>query len=206
MPNKAFYNFLSKFGLFTDSNREYIKYDDASCEVITVSGYFQDIGYIRSLREELRDLLLLKPKHNINNYLTGNTYNSFESLAFMVRLGEDSISNINTEKFLFKTFSSIKKSNKKINFILFTDNQKKLKKIKINLENPIFCISKDPLIQLYIASKSNYFVLSNSSFAWWAYFLSNNEKKIIYKPREWFRSSLSSPGFIKKDFVIDVEC
>ena len=81
LPKKGFYRFLSKFGLFTDFNRVYIDYDRASCEIITVSGYFQDIGYIRSFREELRDLLLIKPKLNINNYLSGNTNNSFESIS-----------------------------------------------------------------------------------------------------------------------------
>ena len=76
----------------------------------------------------------------------------------------------------------------------------------MNIKNQLFCNVEDPLKQLKLASKSKIFILSNSSFAWWAYFLSNHKNKIIFKPNKWWIKGIGNPGFLKSDEVISIDC
>ncbi len=204
--NKKLYAFLSKFGLYTDDNRSFIKFGETFLPVITISGYFQDINYIYNYQEELRNLILVKPKFKTQTYLSKNLDKSLDKLSCLSRLGDDYIGNINPKLFLTNSFNQIIESGYNLNCIMFTDDPDKLKKINIDIENKIYSKTQDPLIQLYIASQSKFFILSNSSFAWWAYFLSKEDKKVIYKPRNWWSNSEKCPNFNHEDKTFDIDC
>ena len=204
--NKKLYAFLSKLGLYTDDNRSFIKFGETVLPVITISGYFQDINYIYNYQEELRNLILVKPKFKTQTYLSKKLDKSLDKLSCLSRLGDDYIGNINPKLFLTNSFNQIIESGYNLNCIMFTDDPDKLKKINIDIENKIYSKTQDPLIQLYIASQSKFFILSNSSFAWWAYFLSKEDKKVIFKPINWFIDTDKCPNFNHEDKIFDIDC
>ena len=48
----------------------------------------------------------------------------------------------------------------------------------------------DPVWEkLRLMSACKHFVVSNSTFSWWAQYLSENEKKIVISPSEWYLDS-----------------
>ena len=60
-------------------------------------------------------------------------------------------------------------------------------KTTYNLDKPVVYLeNKLPHEQLWILSMCQNFVLSNSSFSWWAAYLCRNPKKIVVVPETWF--------------------
>lgn len=56
----------------------------------------------------------------------------------------------------------------------------------LNLPNAIYLEGWKSHEQLWIMSMCHHFVISNSSFSWWAAYLSRHPKKIIVAPETWF--------------------
>ena len=203
--NHKTFSLLSKIGIFTDDNRSYIDFQTSYSRIITVSGYFQNIDYIKKYKSDLSNLLLKIPELPMESYLSNSINKSIGSFSCLIRLGSDYIFNIDPKLLIFKSIKISKGINKESNYIFFSDDKKELDNINIDIKNAIFCEAKDPLIQLYIASLSENFIISNSSFAWWAYFLSPHQNKTIIKPKEWIKNDLWNPGFLKSDKIIDIE-
>lgn len=203
---KKIFLFLGKFGLLTDDNRSYLNFGKSLIPLITISGYFQDLSYHQQNRDILREFFLKKPE-STNAAFSDKLNNNFQNISFILRLNDDKVFNYSVDNFLSKAYSIISDLNDEKNNIFFSDNYNKLSKIKKKFNSPIYCIEKDPLVQLNLAANSKIFVISASSFAWWAYFLSSNEKKIVIKPCRWleFDSPLWSPGFFIRDEIYNIE-
>lgn len=202
---KDFYIYLSKFGIYTDDNRSFLDFRTSCSKIVTIKGYFQNINYYLNIKDELRELLLTKKSDDLKNYfkLLGE---SNLSVSCLIRLGKDYIFNIDPELFFKRAIGESLLLNENLQYIFFSDNKKKLKEFNLDLKKQIFCKIEDPLKQLIIANKSKVFILSNSSFAWWAYFLSTEKNKIVYLPHKWWINGLGNPGFLKSDQVIYIDC
>ena len=203
--NSNFYKMLSRIGIYTDNNRFFIDFNSSFIPVITISGYFQDIKYHKDQKEALKKFFLIKPSF-IDNKLNNKLNPDIENASFLLRLGKDKMLNFNTEIFLEESYKIISKIKKNYNFLFFSDKQDLLNKLEIKFSDPKFCIESDPKLQLYLASLSNLFVLDSSSFAWWAYFLSDNNRKIVIIYSKWFRDNDQyNPGFFKGDKIYSIE-
>lgn len=53
---------------------------------------------------------------------------------------------------------------------------------------------------LKLMSACKHFILPNSTFGWWAAWMSNNDNKIIYAPKKWFASSTEPEGLIPSNW------
>ena len=65
-------------------------------------------------------------------------------------------------------------------------------KENLHLPNPYFLEGYKPEEQLWILSICHNFVLSNSSFSWWAAYLCRHADKIVIAPETWFGPECSS--------------
>ncbi len=201
---KKIYLALAKIGLLTDDNRAYLDFDKSLIPCITITGYFQDINYHLNQKKELQELFLKEPSYSINNLLKGLDKNK-KNASLLLRLNNDQMVDYDPRYFLDKSYKIISNLDESYNTIFFSDNQKKLISLKNKFPKPKFCNEKDPLIQLYIASRSSLFVLTSSSFAWWAYFLSDAKQKIVIKNKVWTLDNEEwSPGFSNEDKVFNI--
>ncbi|HEY0057387.1 MAG TPA: alpha-1,2-fucosyltransferase [Pedobacter sp.] len=54
---------------------------------------------------------------------------------------------------------------------------------------------------LYLMQQCKYFIIPNSSFAWWAAWLCAYEKKVVIAPKVWFKSGLDAKDLIPESWV-----
>ena len=58
----------------------------------------------------------------------------------------------------------------------------------------------DPVWEkLRLMSACKHFVLSNSSFSWWAQYLSNEKKKIVVAPDIWYKTGKNAKADLYQD-------
>ena len=202
---------LSLFGILTDTNRCYLNYKLSLSPAITISGYFQDIRYFDNLRSDILKIFKVKKAYIFNNNLNliNNSYKA--NTSYLIRLGHDHLNNskvlsvsFDPQNFLQKSIKFFDDFNISSNPLFFSDEHEKLSSY-INIEEKNVIKTNDPIIQLEIAKQSQYFVISNSSFAWWAYYLSHFSTKLVLRNDTWFSNYTNySPGFSDSDFVVRI--
>lgn len=176
-------------------------------ENIYVSGFFQKEYYFKDIRTQiLQDFNISIQDDNIKK-LESDILSS-NSICINVRRG-DYVTNQNTNN--FHGFHGVEYINKSISEIT--------KKIK----NPMFYIFSDDIdwcvnnLKIYyphffvdhtykgnkfssylkLMSSCKNFIIPNSTFAWWATWLNQNEEKIVYVPNNWFNVNyMNTDGLI----------
>lgn len=161
---------------------------------IYLNGYWQSEQYFGDIRTQL----LAGIKYSIeriekNKEFYDNIENT-ESVCVTIRRG-DYLSNPEVKKKYFvcdKVYfeSGMEKISRLVKepvFFAFSDD---IDWVRENVTFPgkvYFESGNDPVCEkLRLMSACKHFVISNSSFSWWAQYLSVNEKKIVYAPRQWY--------------------
>nr|WP_075440397.1 alpha-1,2-fucosyltransferase [Prochlorococcus marinus] len=91
--------------------------------------------------------------------------------------------------------------------LLFSDDTEWISKnLSYLIKNSIVISSlkSSPEIDFYIMSKANYFILSNSTFAWLSAFLSEKKDKFVVLPKYWFKNEKINSYHIYKDWKYEV--
>lgn len=73
-------------------------------------------------------------------------------------------------------------------------------------EKVIFESGKNSISEkLYMMSLCNHFIISNSTFSWWAQYLAQNKEKIVISPDKWFNYDGFVHPLIDPDWIL-IEC
>ena len=62
---------------------------------------------------------------------------------------------------------------------------------------PFQCVEatpEQPHVDLAVMSSCRHFVIANSSYSWWAAWLSHSDRKVVVAPRKWFRAAEIDPA------------
>ena len=163
--------------------------------------------------DEIRPIILKEftpcmPPLESNNQLY-SIIESTNSVCISIRRG-DFLSDRFKDRFLvcdkeyfLKAMEEAKKYIHNPTFIFFSDDIEWVRK-NIHCDVPCYYESgKDPVWEkLRLMYSCKYFIISNSTFSWWAQYLSKNEEKIVIAPDRWSnipgeKSFLLSDSFIK---------
>lgn len=166
--------------------------------------YFDDIK--ETIREEFQ------PKYWIlaENVEVYNNIKSSESVCVHIRLW-DFLKDNNKDKhyvctpvYFRRSLEKIKKLVKSPKFFVFSDN---IERVKNNLNFPEWTYYERgnlPVREtLRLMYSCKHFIISNSTFSWWAQYLSRNPKKIVIAPSRWWNKYSYLPEWEKLDIYQD---
>ena len=166
-----------------------------------ICGCFECDKYFLDIRDDILKEYEPISEKNIKNLKLYDKMNSTQSICITIRRGD---------------FVTNEKNSKLYNICDLNYYNKAIEVIKEKIENPVFFIFSDDIdwarknikIQnseiyfedgndtvdekLRLMSNCKHFIISNSSFSWWAQFLSKNNDKIIISPNKWYKSDLKS--------------
>ena len=60
-----------------------------------------------------------------------------------------------------------------------------------NFDNTIYIEGEKDYIELYLMSRCDNNIISNSSFSWWGAWLNEKENKTVIGPKKWFGSEIT---------------
>jgi Glycosyl transferase family 11 len=189
-------NFFSNF----EYRSKLVGYDpelEAYFKFSHLSGYFQTYLYVDQLK--WRDLLLdvSFPDTALNVLL--NRIKIKNPVAVHIRGGDylgdkTGIGNL-SRKYYENSLLKVAKENEEV--WIFSDDEKYAMNLLSDLPYRLKFIDSyralSPFLTLVLMSKVKRIIISNSTFAWWAAYLSSNSQ--IYSPTKWFEK-MSDPEYL----------
>lgn len=193
---KKYQKFFNKNGLILCENG-YLEYEIPATKNVFINGYFQADKYFEDIRQDVIKVLSLSNK----------TLELFFPDVVKIR-------NRNSVCISIKVQHNVGNSM----YDVCNDGywQKAIEYICNNVENPLFFICSDDVeyvknhlidctkydavyqdpkipvnVSLAIMGKCKNFVIGNTTFGWWAQYLSDYEKKIVVAPSKWMKIDMS---------------
>ena len=155
----------------------------------SIDGYFQTDKYFKHCSDDI--INILKFKENILESARRILPNTDKELVSIhIRRGDYTTPN-QYHPLIGKEYvdEAIKHFNNN-HFVIFSDDKDWCEEIWGDFDNFTIFYSDSHLIDFCAMSLCDHNIISNSSFSWWASYLSNKKDKKIIAPKSWF-----GPGF-----------
>lgn len=204
---------LASFGIcYYDSNCHIFNYKPRKGKFNYVQGWYESSKYFSKIDDIIRNELTPKKPLSEAEQIIYDMLKSSNSICVTVRRGnfveDQSLSarfNIcNTEYFKKGVEFIQKRLTNTIVYICSDDNEWCRRNLffpgKVIFEKD--GLSIDEKLSLMTACRN--FVISNSTFSWWAQHLCDNKNKIVVAPRKW-RNENPEPIDIKEDYWIYID-
>lgn len=171
-----------------------------------VFGNFEHASFVKECGDVLRQEFRLKDPSGITGFLDGDKCN----VSVHIRRGDylnpqwKSL-NVCGEDYFIRAMRHISGLHPDAVFNVFSNTEAELEWIKehYHLEGNVRYVATglDDVSDFFIMSACRHFVLSNSTFSWWASYLSEASDKIVVAPEIWSIGSPQSEGLYLPDFV-----
>lgn len=203
------YKLLNKSGLLLAYKNNYI-YKAPKTNKVLIDGWFETPQNFNSIKSILQEELTPKFAPIADNNDLYKIIAETNSVCISIRRG-DYFSNPQTkclhavcqEPYFQKALALMKEKVNNPTFIFFSDDIKWVKE-NIKVEGCVCYYERgiDPVWEkLRLMCSCKHFIISNSSFSWWAQYLSKNPHKIVVSPNRWYNdgrvSGLLDDGFIQ---------
>ena len=191
------YDFLFRLGrikVLNDKQHGLLINQEKSRNLI-LDGYWQNYRNLIDDREYIRKIMFNLKKYSLNQY----ELSSENSLMIHVRRG-DYVSNpkanrhhgVLSREYFLDAFETINSQRKIDHILVFSDDINWCKQnLDFNLKTSFIHDLDElrPIDYLLLMSEAKYFVLSHSSFSWWAAFLGESDNSTVIMPDVWDKVS-----------------
>ena len=179
------------------SSFRYYDFPETSCKNKLVIGFFQSHKYFDgignilkrefSLREHLPHQAIelkrqMKESNSVCVHIRRGDYLSVKWRAL----------NVCNEEYYLKAMDLIAEEVDDPVFYIFSNTGADLKWIQNNyhFRYPVKYVDMNnpDYVELNLMSACKHFIISNSTYSWWAQYLSKNSEKIVVAPSEWYKS------------------
>lgn len=183
---------LKRFGIIIWQGSKLVNDPKFKHKNYYISGWYQSAKYFEDVREELLTEISPLIVNSENETLYSKICES-NSVCVSIRRG-DYVSNERFNKLFFvcdeeyfdKAISEIKTKESDLTFVLFSDDIEWVKK-NIQIEGEVLYESGMDTVgeKLRLMSGCKHFILSNSSFSWWAQFVRERMGGYTIAPSRW---------------------
>lgn len=192
--SRILFKVLSSFGYYLWQNETYIRIPIKKRKNYYISGFWQSEKFFDDIREVL--LKEFTPKEELldKNEALMSTIKNSESICVTIRRG-DYINNekikknyyVCDSKYFYSAIKKIKNVYPNTVVICFSDDIDWVKKnMDFNCKT-YYESGNDPVWEkIRLMSSCKHFVLSNSSFSWWAAYLSTRKNGMTVAPSTWY--------------------
>ncbi len=200
---------------------EQINKMDIEKKHINFIGYFQSEKYFESCEDVIKHTF--KFKNSIQeeslNYINGlkQHYKCESLIALHIRLGDiwhskpnERVYPVITKEYINQAISTIvsksssSNTSKTFKIVIFTDSPELVNKVYDKTKNSdvIDICSKSDYHDMCAMSLCDHFILSCSSFSWWAAWLCKNLDRIVVCPQPWYNTKLARVAQIDTTNII----
>ena len=186
-----FQDFLNANGVYTLRKSHYVPVKRSERQSIYVRGRFEAHEYFDSFREELLEKFTPKEPPSPSNAKLLEHIASSESVCVSIRRGDfmdkgNENFNVCGPEYFTNAIERMKQLKPDAKFIVFSDDVDDVKEHFAFPEDTIFESGDDPVYEkLRLMYSCKHFIISNSTFSWWAQYLSRHPGKIVIAPKEW---------------------
>ena len=203
------FNFCTKRGMLFNYDRYYYDTLKTDKDIKYIFGYFQSEKYFYSYKDIIKEELKVNIPPTEKEITLINEINNCNSIGVSMRLGDDYINskglNVCTDEFYRKGMNYISDKYEDAIFYIFSDDINKAKKIIGEDKNIRYIEGFNDFQSMRLLYSCKHFIISNSSFAWWGSYLSDNESKVIVAPNRWYNDADRTPDIYTKDmYLIEV--
>jgi hypothetical protein len=192
-----FLSFFFPEKFYYEKNLLYIK-DIFSLKkkIIYLDGYWQNEKYFINYKKNLKKIFIFKIKKKTKKNLNFiKKIKKINSVCINVRRG-DFINNENNlaKEYYLRSIKLILKKFKKVQFYIFSDDvswcKKNFRNMKINYKIVDHSYAGVSFTNyFYLMTNFKIFIISNSTFSWWAAWLSKYKNPYVIAPKDWFPKS-----------------
>ena len=201
---------LNKLGLLIIGEKLYIPFIPNSKNIF-IDGSFQCTKYFDEIRNVLLNEFTPKEAPLIQNSDLYRIIEGSNSVCISIRRGDyvsnaefNKIYNLCDIQYFTAAVQKIKEVIDNPVFILFSDD---IDWARNNLDFGVetyYESGNDPVWEkLRLMYSCKHFIISNSSFSWWAQYLCRNDSKIVVSPSRWY--NLDYPAYLIDDKWITIE-
>ncbi len=152
--------------------------------IVILAGSFSNEKYFSTIVPDIRK--------KIENCIVNNPLKKTENMVCVhIRRGDyvgSTVHEVCTDGYYYRAMDEMKKRLGICHFMIFTDDTTYVKEqMKFNHPYTI-CEEKNTCISLYYMIQCDHYIMSNSTFSWWAQKLNTNEKKVVIVTERWFKT------------------
>lgn len=199
--------FLSFFGVFLCENG-FTKFNFKKNKNYMLSGYFQSKEYFKNVNNSLIDTFSLKNKLNYPNLdLLENSNSVCISVKVEHNVGS-SLYAVCGKEYWKEAIDFIIKNVENPVFFVCSDNVEYVKENLIDCSKykTIFQDKNEPVHKSLAAmSRCKHFIIGNTTFGWWAQYMSKNPSKITVAPNQWMLVNMPIDIYEDNWTLIDVK-
>lgn len=176
-----------------------------------VNGNYEDAKWFDDIKDLLQKELTPKVVNEKNRELI-NLIENNNSVCISIRRGDflnnenKGIRDICNKTYFDRAINYIQNSLENPVMFFFSDDIEWAKGIYGHLPNAYFEDGTDTVAdKMFLMSSCKHFIVSNSTFSWWAQYLSKNYEKIVVSPDKWLRIPGYEHQLIDSKWVL-IEC
>lgn len=209
---KKFQKFFNNNGLILCENG-YLEYDVPITKNVFINGYFQSDKYFDDIRNSVLNEISMKNKEDIeleSIFPEIKQIRNRNSVCISIKVQHNvgnSMYDVCNDGYWQKAIEYICENVENPLFFICSDNVEYVKEKLIDCEkyDAVYQNPKVPVnISLAIMGECKHFIIGNTTFGWWAQYLSDYNKKIVVAPSKWMKIDMPIDIYQKDWHLVEV--